>query len=104
YTEGHLIPLPMKYLLGLLVLALLAAGVYAAVLRAPMAAAPEDERAAPPADASVPADGTYTVVAEDSQVTWAGQKPLLEGYVNTGSIAVSDGEITVAGEQATGSF
>lgn len=49
------------------------------------------------------ADGTYTVVPSDSTFAWAGKKPLIEGYINTGSIAVSEGSLSVAGGQVTGS-
>lgn len=49
-------------------------------------------------------DGEYVVNTESSTFLWAGQKPNLEGYINSGSIALSDGEIVVSGEQASGSF
>lgn len=49
-------------------------------------------------------EGTYRVVAEESTVNWAGKKPLIEGYVNTGSIAVSEGVINVEEGEATGTF
>lgn len=49
-------------------------------------------------------EGTYTVIAEESQVGWAGKKPLLEGYINDGSIAVTEGTISVMNGEATGSF
>ena len=58
----------------------------------------------PPVLDEIPA-GAYTVRAEESIVRWAGQKPLIAGYINSGSIAVSSGSITVADEGAvTGSF
>lgn len=53
---------------------------------------------------SVVADGQYAVLAEASQVNWAGKKPLIDGYVNSGSIALTDGSITVADDKATGEF
>lgn len=55
-------------------------------------------------DREVVRDGTYRVVPEESEIRWAGQKPLIDGYVNSGSIAVESGTITVAGEEATGEF
>ncbi len=62
-----------------------------------------DANAVPMLD-EVPA-GTYTVRPEGSIVRWAGQKPLISGYVNSGSIAVSSGSIMVAEEgDVTGSF
>lgn len=53
---------------------------------------------------SVVAEGEYVVVAEESVVNWAGKKPLIEGYINNGSIAVSEGSVSVEGETATGTF
>lgn len=49
-------------------------------------------------------DGSYEIVASESTVGWAGKKPLIEGYINDGSIAVSAGTIAVANKSATGSF
>lgn len=55
-------------------------------------------------DATVVSDGTYVILSEESTVSWAGKKPLIEGYINTGSIGVKEGTITVDGETATGTF
>lgn len=49
-------------------------------------------------------DGVYVVRTAESVVNWAGKKPLIEGYINSGSLAVSEGQITVAMDSATGSF
>ncbi len=49
-------------------------------------------------------EGTYEVVPAESKVNWAGKKPLLEGYVNSGSIAVSSGTIVVTDGEASGEF
>lgn len=49
-------------------------------------------------------DGTYTVVPEESKVTWSGKKPLIDGYVNTGTIGVTEGTITVADGTGSGQF
>jgi polyisoprenoid-binding protein YceI len=57
-----------------------------------------------PESFSVVPAGTYTVVPESSLLTWAGQKPLIAGYVNRGAIAVTDGTITVTDSSATGAF
>src|SRR5690606_1557492 len=94
----------MKYLVIILALIVLAASAYWAFART--AQGPMDAAAGPaaPASAAVPADGTYTVLSEESRVSWAGKKPLIDGYVNTGSIAISEGTVTVAGEEATGAF
>ncbi len=53
---------------------------------------------------SVVTDGTYTVDGSSSIVNWAGKKPLIDGYTNSGTIAVTDGSITVSGQTATGDF
>ncbi len=50
------------------------------------------------------ADGEYEVVASESKVNWAGKKPLIEGYVNSGSIGVANGTISVANGSASGEF
>lgn len=54
--------------------------------------------------ATVPTDGSYTVSASESTFAWAGAKPLIEGYVDSGTIALKDGSITIASSTATGSF
>lgn len=52
----------------------------------------------------VVSDGSYAVQVEESTMQWAGKKPLIEGYVNSGSFALKDGNITVADDSATGMF
>ena len=47
---------------------------------------------------------TYTVVPEESTFEWSGQKPLIDGYVNSGTIEITDGSITVTDTTATGTF
>lgn len=53
---------------------------------------------------TVVTEGSYTVRTEESTVTWAGKKPLIDGYVNSGSIGLSNGMITVADATASGDF
>jgi len=48
--------------------------------------------------------GTYTVAPEQSKFNWAGQKPFIDGYVNSGTIAVTEGTIEVGEATASGSF
>lgn len=48
--------------------------------------------------------GTYSVDAESSEFNWAGKKPLIDGYINSGTIAVTEGEIVVGENTASGSF
>lgn len=55
-------------------------------------------------EGSVVTPGTYTVSPEQSEFRWAGQKPLIDGYVNSGTIALSEGSISVGENEATGTF
>lgn len=48
--------------------------------------------------------GTYTVDVTESTVRWAGQKPLVEGYINAGALALSGGDFTISEEAVNGSF
>lgn len=52
----------------------------------------------------VVAPGTYSINTEKSVVNWAGKKPLIEGYTNSGTIMMSAGSITVGGSEASGDF
>ena len=51
-------------------------------------------------------DGEYVVDVENSIVNWSGKKPLIDGYINSGEISLTDGLIEVSenGATATGSF
>ena len=53
---------------------------------------------------SVVTPGSYVVATSSSQVKWAGRKPLISGYVNSGHILLSGGDITVTDTTATGMF
>lgn len=48
--------------------------------------------------------GTYTIVPEESTFSWAGKKPLIEGYINSGTIDIKEGTITKTNESATGTI
>ena len=48
-------------------------------------------------------NGTYAVDIENSTLNWAGQKPLIEGYINNGTLGITRGSITV-GDSSFGSF
>ena len=48
--------------------------------------------------------GSYAVDTEKSIVNWSGKKPLIDGYINTGEISLSEGSIEVLENDATGSF
>jgi|GEM_PF-251514 len=49
-------------------------------------------------------DGEYEIVASLSKVNWAGKKPLIDGYINSGTLSVTTGTILLAGASSTGSF
>lgn len=53
---------------------------------------------------SVVQNGIYRVIADESTVRWAGKKPLIEGYINDGTIAVTEGSIVVVDQEAQGDF
>lgn len=53
---------------------------------------------------SVVTDGAYSVDASESIVNWAGKKPLIDGYTNSGTIEITEGTIDVSGQTATGEF
>ena len=48
--------------------------------------------------------GSYSVDISTSEVRWAGKKPLIDGYINSGTIGLTEGAITVLDNVATGSF
>jgi polyisoprenoid-binding protein YceI len=50
------------------------------------------------------APGTYAVAANESSFAWAGKKPLIDGYTNSGTIDVSVGTIVVDQQKARGTF
>ena len=56
------------------------------------------------AEKSLVAEGKYIVQAENSKVTWAGKKPLIEGYINSGSIRVKEGTVSVGTNTAVALF
>ena len=43
-------------------------------------------------------EGDYVVDLEASEILWAGQKPLIDGYVNTGSLSLKSATISVTDE------
>jgi len=48
--------------------------------------------------------GSYEVDTEQSIVNWSGKKPLIDGYINSGEISLTEGSIEVSETGATGSF
>ena len=98
----------MKIIIAAGIVALLA-GTYLYSTRnatpvAPVAGVTENANIVVTDSKTIVQSGTYAVVTDKSIVNWAGKKPLLSGYLNQGSIALSAGEITVTDTAATGSF
>ena len=90
-----------KFIVGAIVLVLIAVGGF--VLYKPNTPI-ETSTESLTATSTVPPVGLYTVIASESQINWSGQKPLIEGYVNSGTIGVSSGEIVIGDATASGSF
>jgi len=63
-----------------------------------------DTTTTPSIEKTVVSPGQYNVIPKRSSVSWAGQKPLISGYTNDGSIALQSGSITVKEGSASGSF
>lgn len=104
----------MKLVLGLL--GVLVAGLIIYFVMPEQAVVPEsameqgknveatDEVQMAAAERMVVTEGMYKVVPSESTLTWAGKKPLVSGYINSGSIGINSGDITVTDGAATGSF
>ena len=56
------------------------------------------------AERTVISEGSYVVDIEKSIVNWSGKKPLIDGYINSGEISLTEGAIEVSQTGATGSF
>lgn len=104
----------MKTIIG--IVAIIIVGIIAFVMWTPESSAPSNttsststtEESANESNESVTrqvvTEGVYEVQAEESTIFWAGKKPLIEGYVNRGSIGATDGTIEVEEDTATGIF
>lgn len=94
----------MKYGLILLAVVIIGGGAYWYTNQTPAHHSEKSSTYVAPESAAAVTDGTYAVNAEASRVEWAGKKPLLEGYINTGSIAVTGGTVSVTGENVSAEF
>lgn len=54
--------------------------------------------------ASAVTAGSYTVDPQRSSFNWSARKPLIDGYINSGTVDVAEGRITVAEGEASGAF
>lgn len=67
--------------------------------------APEHQtQTAAPDGATKVKNGSYVVDTTLSSVGWAVGKPLIEGYINSGTIGLSEGTVTVNEPKASGNF
>ncbi len=94
----------MKFILPVLIVLVLISGGAYLVLNKPATFKEASQTETTTEGATEVEAGTYVVVPEESSITFAGKKPLIEGYINAGSIAVSSGTITVENEKASGEF
>ncbi len=53
---------------------------------------------------SIVPEGMYQVIPEESHFTWEAKKPLIPGYINSGTIGLKEGQIDVGESTATGEF
>ena len=53
---------------------------------------------------SIITSGTYNITSENSIVNWSARRPLIQDYINSGTINIKEGIITVADNTATGNF
>ncbi len=99
----------MKTALGLvLVVVVLAGGYWYYTTKNAQEPAPQVEQVAQQAPAiegaSVVVAGNYSVNTTESTVAWEGKKPLIDGYVNSGTIKLQGGDITAGTSTASGAF
>lgn len=63
-----------------------------------------EDNMVPEHNGSVPKEGTYGVIQEESKVHWTAGKPLIAGYTHRGVINVESGTIVIGENEASGSF
>lgn len=93
-----------KVLFSVIVLALIALGGWYFFLRSNDASSKNEAATADAFATSAVTPGTYVVDPAKSTVSWRAKKPLIEGYINSGTIGVTEGSITVLDTEARGSF
>jgi polyisoprenoid-binding protein YceI len=94
----------MKFILPVLVVGILIIGGAYLVFSKPVSLEQESPMNGTSEGAHEVTAGVYSVVGEESTITFAGKKPLIEGYINAGSLSVTKGNITVEDEKASGEF
>lgn len=94
-----------KAIVGIIAVLLVGLGVYLIVEnKKEVSPTSEIQTKQTSGERSVPEAGSYTVVPEESEVSWSARKPLIEGYINSGTIGVSEGTITIGENTASGAF
>ena len=94
----------MKVIIGVVVVVLIALGAWF-VMGSGVKAPGEDSATPTNAEGrSVVTSGTYRLDPVQSEFKWAGKKPLIEGYINSGTIGVTDGTVIVDGTKVQGVF
>lgn len=104
------IPVPWESMKKLILLVIgigVAVGIYSLVTSSrtpePVASTATPEPTASATDASpLFTDGTYALVVASSSMTWEGRKPLIPGYVDTGTVQIESGSATVVDGRVTG--
>ncbi len=96
----------MKTLIGVIVIIILAGGAWLMLgNKETSTPTPTPETETPSAERGMrPTPGSYAVSPEESLITWTAGKPLIAGYVHTGTLAVKSGAVTVEDAAAAGSF
>lgn len=95
----------MKALIGVIVLVIIFGGGYYLSQQGSQPADTQTETTNTVQETSTrPSVGTYTVIAEESSINWTAGKPLIAGYVHTGTLNVQSGTVEVADSSASGSF
>jgi len=63
-----------------------------------------EEKSIQAENGSVPQNGTYAVITEESEIGWTAGKPLIADYTHHGIIKVKNGTIIIGDDTASGSF
>lgn len=57
-----------------------------------------------PQDAQIVSEGDYTIILDESVVNWVGRRPLLEGYMDRGTLGLKEGTLTASNGVGTGTI
>ncbi len=68
------------------------------------AAAPTNEQAATSTQTSAANGSAYSIDTTASVINWAGSKPLIPGYVDSGTLGIKEGTLSVNGASGSGTI